>query len=401
MASRFLFNEVVLQPTSLCNLNCTYCYVPFRDDDRRMQPAVTQRLAESLTVLPKHEHPIFVLWHSGEPLAVGVKHMASLFAPLDALVRSGQIAHRIQTNATLIDDRWCAFFEEHQCEMAVSLDGPPAANKQRVTWTGGASFDKAVRGIERLKAIGCTITALAVVTEDRLGHAAELYDFFAELGCVHLGLNIEERVGINLTRKMIGGDRVSGFWADLYAAYLRNPVVEVREFRFFADWWDATGGVAPPLPQQPTYRSNYLPTIGYDGNVVFLSTELLQCHAGKYETFDVGNIMTDTLDELVKRAKRTPYVLDYLAGIDACKAACPHYSFCGGGFATNKFFELGTMNATETTACRNTRQRLFEVLAEVMRKTATPGAAQQRVLARERLLPDHRVVVRVDQPTTP
>ena len=27
MTSRFFFNEVVLQPTSLCNLNCSYCYM--------------------------------------------------------------------------------------------------------------------------------------------------------------------------------------------------------------------------------------------------------------------------------------------------------------------------------------------------------------------------------------
>ena len=320
MGSRFLFNEVVVQPTSLCNLNCSYCYVPYRDEDRRMQPAVMERLAESLAALPRHENPVFVLWHSGEPLAV-------------------------------------------------SLDGPPAANARRVNWTGGPSFDKTMRGIERLKGIGCEIVLLAVVTEDQLDQAASLYEFFAGIGCVRLGINIEERVGINLTRKMVTSDRVSGFWADLYAAWLANPVIEIRELRLFADWWNATGGAAPAPETQPTYRSNYLPTVGYDGNVVFLSTELLQCHAGKYEKFEVGNLLTESLDDLVKKAKKTNYVIDFLAGVDACKASCEHYSFCGGGFATNKFFELGTMNGTETLACRNSRKRLFQVLDKIRRET--------------------------------
>ena len=71
MASRFIFNEVVLQPTSLCNLNCSYCYVPHRNEDRRMQPEVTEHLATSLAALPKHKAPIWILWHCGEPLAVG------------------------------------------------------------------------------------------------------------------------------------------------------------------------------------------------------------------------------------------------------------------------------------------------------------------------------------------
>ncbi|HSO34998.1 MAG TPA: radical SAM protein [Labilithrix sp.] len=368
MASRFLFNEVVVQPTSLCNLNCSYCYVPFRDEDRRMQPAVMERLAESLAALPRHDAPIYVLWHSGEPLAVGVKHMESLFAPLRALREQGKIAHRIQTNATLIDERWCDFFVEHNCELAVSLDGPPAANARRVSWSGAPSFDKTIRGIERLKAIGCEVALLAVVTEDQLDQAASLYRFFADLGCVRLGINLEERVGINLTRKMITSDRVSAFWAELHAAWVANPVIEIRELRLFADWWDATGGKAPPPEEQPTYRSNYLPTVGYDGNVVFLSTELLQCHAGKYEKFEIGNILTESLDDLVKKAKKANYVLDFLAGVDACKASCPHYSFCGGGFATNKFFELGTMAGTETLACRNSRKRLFEVLNQIRRE---------------------------------
>ncbi|MBX3190379.1 MAG: radical SAM protein [Labilithrix sp.] len=364
MAPRFLFNEVVLQPTSLCNLDCSYCYVPHRKEDRRMQPAVTERLAASLAALPKHEHPIYLLWHCGEPLAVGPKHMKALFAPFEELRARGKIAHRLQTNGTLVDRAWCDFFIEHNVEIAVSLDGPPPANKHRLHWNGRESFEKTLRGIERLKEIGCETVLLAVVTEDRLGDAQELYDFFAKIGCVRLGINIEERVGTNLVRPMVRAARVDRFWSELHAAYRKNPVVEVRELALFDDWWRATGGAAPPPEEQITYRSNYLPTVGYDGGVVFLSTELLQCDAGKYGTFEIGNILEDTLDDLVRRAKKTPYVLDFLAGVDACKASCPYYSFCGGGFATNKFFELGTMNGTETRACVNARKRLFDTLAK-------------------------------------
>jgi uncharacterized protein len=369
MASRFFFDGVVMQPTSLCNLNCTYCYVPFRDEDRRMQPAVAERLAESLAVLPKHTKPIYLLWHCGEPLSVGVPHMQKLFAPFAELRAKNQIAHRLQTNATLVDSAWCDFFVEHNCEIAISLDGPAAANKHRLTWSGKESFDKTMRGIERLGKIGVGVAILAVVTEDRLEHAAELYEFFAGLGCVRLGINIEERTGTNLLRPMVNGvdgAKVKQFWSDLHDAYRKNPVIEIREFRAFADWWDATSGQAPPLAEQPTYRTNYLPTVGYNGDVIFLSTELLQSNPGQYEKFEVGNILTDTLDDLVKRAKKTDYVIDFLAGIDACKAECRYYSFCGGGVASNKFFERASMRVTETQCCLNSRRRLFDVLEAKM-----------------------------------
>ncbi len=369
MGSRFVFNEVVLQATSLCNLNCSYCYVPNRDKDQRMTPAVTEALVRSLENLPKHEHPIWLLWHCGEPMAAGVKHMRALFEPFEELRKKKQVAHRFQTNATLIDKAWCDFLVDYNVEIAVSLDGPPKMNKHRLYWNGKESFDKAIRGIERLREIGCgDPCVIAVITEDRLGDAQEIYDFFVKIGCSGLGINIEESHGANLVRPKVRAERVEKFWRDLYRANKANPKFEIREIGLFEDWYAITKGESPPLEEQPTYRSNYFPTIGHNGDVVFLSTELIDCDAGKYGTFVVGNILDESLDDLVRKMKKTEYVKDFLAGVDACKATCPYYSFCGGGYATNKFFELGTMNGTQTSACTNVRQRLFDALIKEKRR---------------------------------
>jgi uncharacterized protein len=381
MATRFLFDQVVLQPTSLCNLNCAYCYVPHRNEDRRMRPEVTVEVAKSLRALPEHAHPIYLLWHSGEPLAVGLPHMRKLCEPFLGLEAEGLIRHRLQTNATLIDPAWCQFFHERRWEIAISLDGPRDANRHRLDWAGGQSFDKVLRGIERLREVDCKLVALLVVTEETLGQARELYEFFAGLGCVRLGVNIEERSGVNSERRLLENPRITDFWSELLGAFEENPSIEIREFRLFALWWDAVNGVPPPPEEQPTYRTNLLPTIGYDGGVVFLSTEILQTDAGQYGRFEVGNILEHSLDELVKRAKRTNYVLDFLRGHDACKAECSYYSFCGGGFPANKFSELGTMDATETVACLNTRRTLYDVLSKKM-KAETRSACEVLLPAR-------------------
>ncbi len=34
---------VVMQPTTLCNLDCSYCYLPFRAADKRMPVTVPRR----------------------------------------------------------------------------------------------------------------------------------------------------------------------------------------------------------------------------------------------------------------------------------------------------------------------------------------------------------------------
>src|SRR6185369_16635566 len=98
---------VVMQPTTLCNLDCSYCYLPFRSQDKRMPVEVAAAVAESVGSFARAGR-FSVVWHGGEPLATGRDHFAALLAPFD-----GAIEHHVQTNATLIDDAWCEFFAEH------------------------------------------------------------------------------------------------------------------------------------------------------------------------------------------------------------------------------------------------------------------------------------------------
>jgi uncharacterized protein len=41
-------SSVIMQPTTLCNLDCSYCYLPDRRHIRRMLPAVAQAVAASV-----------------------------------------------------------------------------------------------------------------------------------------------------------------------------------------------------------------------------------------------------------------------------------------------------------------------------------------------------------------
>ena len=118
---------VVMQPTTLCNLDCSYCYLPFRSADRRMPVAVAAAVAGSVSSFAAAGR-FSVVWHGGEPLATGRDHLAALIAPFDPAVE-----HHVQTNATLIDDAWCEFFAEHEVRVSVSVDGPEARNGERIT----------------------------------------------------------------------------------------------------------------------------------------------------------------------------------------------------------------------------------------------------------------------------
>ena len=90
---------VIMQPTTLCNLDCVYCYLPHRAADRRM-PVDGRRGGgrRRSTTGPRSAQRFSVVWHGGEPLAAGREHLGALMAPFVG------VEHHIQTNATLIDD---------------------------------------------------------------------------------------------------------------------------------------------------------------------------------------------------------------------------------------------------------------------------------------------------------
>ncbi|OZH52629.1 hypothetical protein AFK68_23130 [Hydrocoleum sp. CS-953] len=39
-------------------------------------------------------------------------------------------------------------------------------------------------------------------------------------------------------------------------------------------------------------------------------------------------------------------------GVENCQQNCQYFGVCGGGAGSNKYWENGTFNSTETTACK-------------------------------------------------
>jgi uncharacterized protein len=106
-----------------------------------------------------------------------------------------------------------------------------------------------------------------------------------------------------------------------------------------------------------------VPTIAHDGRVVLFSPELAGFdNAPGYGDFALGNVLTDGLAGIVAATAGRPtgWVAEYFAGVERCRRTCPYFGFCGGAHASNRYFELGRFDTTETEHCRNTKIRLLE-----------------------------------------
>jgi uncharacterized protein len=351
---------VIMQPTTLCNLDCTYCYLPLRAVDRAMSPSVAAAVAATVNHWVS-QRPFSVVWHGGEPLAAGRDRLAELIRPFAA-----DVDHVVQTNATLIDDRWCEFVAKHGIRIGVSVDGPATANLLRLDRNGQPAYDRIMRGIARLRAHGIAFSVLCVVSDPRSGLAAELYDFFCGVGCEFLGVNIEEQEGVNHRSNDYRGEAVQAFWTELVDAWRGRPVIAVREIEWTLRYLGAelAGNADAVLPR----RLDPIPTVGYDGSVVLLSPELAGFSDSRYGDFSAGNVLESSLAEIVTDATRLGWVAEYLTGVEACRSTCGYFGFCGGGHPSNRYFEHGRFDGTRTRHCDNSKIRLMEGMLDHARR---------------------------------
>ncbi|MFG3338751.1 cyclophane-forming radical SAM peptide maturase AmcB [Glycomyces sp. NPDC048151] len=342
--------NVIMQPTTLCNLDCTYCYLPQRRERLAMAPGVAKAVARALAASERVRGPVEIVWHGGEPTAAGLPAMRRLvdaFADLE-------VVHVLQTNATLINQEWIDFIGEHDIKIGVSIDGTMSSNASRIDLAGKETWTRTMRGIERLSEADIEFSAIAVVRDPDPAGVPEFYEFFASLGCVSLGINIEETEGVNTAGRSLHLERTTRFWEAVTAAWDRNPVLEVRELDRVADYLRFRPDVEDITRQDP------IPTVAWNGEVTVLSPELAGYTDPRLGKFASGNILARGFDEILDRAAQAPWVREFAAGIAECARACEYFAFCGGGQASNKYWEHGCLDITRTDYCTGAKITLME-----------------------------------------
>ncbi|MFF0226912.1 cyclophane-forming radical SAM peptide maturase AmcB [Streptomyces sp. NPDC004629] len=355
---------MLMQPTTLCNLDCTYCYLPDRKMSRRMSTEVAQAVAAGVREWSR-QRPVAVVWHGGEPLAAGPAYFRSLTEPFGT-GEAHPVVHAVQTNATLIDEAWCEVFAALPVRVTVSLDGPGEANASRVDWAGGPSTQRAMGGIAMLRQAGIGFGMIAVVADVSPGAATDLYRFACELGCDDLGVNLAEKKGV-----YAGGQdpehSVVAFWEELAACWQADPRIQVREldhaYTYIREELSGAAALRADRPVMP------LPMVTWDGDFLPLGAELAGFRSDRHGPFTAGNVLDTPLTVLAARAAEVPWVAEALAGVTNCREHCDYFAYCRGGQVANKYFETGRLDSTETDYCRTSKISLMEGILRYAERT--------------------------------
>jgi len=243
--------HVLAKPAgAICNLDCEYCFFLSKEE---LYPGSSFRMSDELLgeyvrqLLDSHRtREVTVAWQGGEPTLMGLDFFRRAMDLVEQYRRPGQtVEHTVQTNGTLIDDEWASFLAEHDFLVGVSIDGPRQLHDAyRVDKGGKPTFDRVLRGLDRLKVHGVRWNVLTTVHRANEDHPLEVYRFLRdELGAEYIQfIPIVERptehgvpVGTTATDRSVSPAGYGRFLVDVFEEWARHDVGQV-----FVQMFDST-----------------------------------------------------------------------------------------------------------------------------------------------------------------
>lgn len=345
---------VMLKPIGAhCNLACKYCYylekqhlydtIPTHIMDDRTLESFTKMYIESQTM-----NAVLFTWHGGETLMRPLSFYQKAMEYQKKYARGRQIDNVIQTNGTMLDDKWCQFFHDNGWLVGVSIDGEKDFHDEyRRNRMGAPSWQKVMHGIELLKKHDVMWNGMAVVNDYNADYPHEFYQFFKKIGCQYIQFApIVERImphtdGRHLASIADGGEwPLADFsvtpeqWGDFLCALFDEWVVS-DVGQVYVQIFDATlanwVGEAPGI-------CTLGKTCGHAAVMEF-NGDVYSCDHFVFPQFKLGNIKDHTLIEMLYGEKQREFAkLKQVKLPQQCKA-CKYRFACNGECPKNRFIK--------------------------------------------------------------
>ena len=399
--------HLLAKPTgAVCNLDCSYCFFLSKE---MLYPGSRFRMADELLeeylrqLIDAHaEVPeVTIAWQGGEPTMMGVDFFRRSIELAEEYLKPGQrAAYTIQTNGTLLDEEWAAFFKEHYFLVGISIDGPREMHDAyRINKGGKGSFDQVMRGLGFLRDAGVEWNALTTVHARNGEHGREVYRFLRDACDARFVqfIPIIERVaeaadgevpwsswrdrplyeqkGELVTNRSIGGEQYGRFLIEVFEEWVRRDVGEVYVQMFdvaLANWVGEPPGLC--VHSETCGLALALEHTG----------DLYSCDHFVEPAYKLGNIVEHRMLDLVASQQQRQFGLDKRDTLPQFCLDCDVRFACHGGCPKDRFIRTPDGEAGLNYLCPGFKTFFHHVDAPMrfMAERLRAGGAPAEIVAR-------------------
>lgn len=327
-------NLLIKPASSLCNLRCKYCFYADEAENRSqkcmgvMRREVAERLIDAAFSALDGRGSVSFSFQGGEPTMAGLDFFEQFVASVRHKKPAGvQVSYAIQTNGTLLDERWAQLFCKNGFLVGLSIDADRALHDEnRVDAQGKGTYASAVAALTLLQRANVDVNLLCVVTRRCASSPQRAYQALRRLGVGYLQFIPcldpldAQRGGMrySLTPALLGSFLCTLF--DLwYADWKRGSYVSIRQFD---DYVHLAMGVPPSTCSSSGRCGGYL-VIESDGSAY-------PCDFYALDQWRLGSLMDSTIEELMGSPRYAEFIRQSADRPKQC-AACAYHALCHGG----------------------------------------------------------------------
>ncbi|MGF1887599.1 anaerobic sulfatase maturase [Photobacterium profundum] len=353
--STYKQSHVMAKPSSsVCNLDCTYCFYLEKENlypERKSRWKMSDETLELYVkqYIDSHDtENIEFSWQGGEPTLMGLDFFRKTVELQQKYKKHHRITNAFQTNGLLVDDEWCEFFKTHNFLIGVSIDGPARLHDHfRVTRAGKASHEKVMAAINKMKKHGVDFNTLTVLNSENVKYPDEVYDFLTGIGSTFLQfIPIVERSAKQVTEEglyLVSPDYQEEAdvteWSVPSLAYgqFLNRVfdrwVKKDVGRIFVNTFDSTLATWCNQPSGICVQSE---TCGH-AFILESNGDMYNCDHFVYPEHKLGNIHTDTIRDMNQLDVAVKFGQDKKDTLTLQCRRCEYRSACHGGCPKHRF----------------------------------------------------------------
>lgn len=348
---------VMSKPTSsVCNLDCTYCYYLEKEKlypeqkNYLMDDETLERYVEQY-IQAQDVRQVHFVWQGGEPTLAGLQFYKKALELQKKYANGKEVFNSLQTNGILLNDEWCSFFHQNQFLIGLSIDGPEDLHDAyRVTRQGRPTFTKVLNAIELLKKHKVEFNTLTVINNINVKHPERVYEFLKATGSSFLQfIPLVEReaqkvedgdlyyIDPNYTKKAnvtdwsVNASEYGQFLNRIFDIWVRRDIDKI-----YVQMFDTTLGA---WCNQPAQLCIFSETCGH-AFALESNGDVYQCDHYVYPDYKLGNIHDIHLRELNRSEEAIQFGQDKKSTLPPACLKCEYRFACHGGCPKHRFINV-------------------------------------------------------------